>query len=163
MELLSVNTIRLNAQAINKQEAIKQAGELLVQGGCVNPNYVKGMLAREEQMSTYLGNGVAIPHGMYENIADIDRSGISVLQLPEGVEWEAGQQAYLVIGIAATSGEHVGILSNLAEVIEDEELVQRLSQTDDPMIILEELNRERSSDDDDDDFDDDDFDDDDDF
>lgn len=162
MELLSANTIRLQAQAMNKQEAIRQAGELLVQGGCVNPNYVNGMLAREEQMSTYLGNGVAIPHGMYENLADIDRSGISVLQLPEGVEWETGQQTYLVIGIAATSGEHVGILSNLAEVIEDEALVHRLSQTDDPTIILEELNRERSGDDDDD-FDDDDFDDDDDF
>lgn len=158
MELLSANTIRLKAQAINKQEAIKQAGKLLVEGGCVNQNYVNGMLAREEQMSTYLGNGVSIPHGMYENLTDIDRSGISVLQLPQGVEWETGQHAYLVIGIAATSDEHVGILSNLAEVIEDEALVQRLSQTDDPTIILEELNRERSSDDDefDDEFDDDD-------
>lgn len=154
MELLSPKTIRLQAQAGNKRDAIRQAGELLVQGGCVEPSYVDGMLAREETMSTYLGNGVSIPHGMYENIADVHQTGISVLQLPQGVDWGAGEKTYLVIGIAAKSDEHVGVLSNLAGIIEDEALVNQLTHTTDPMLILEHLNREPS--DDDDDFDDDD-------
>jgi mannitol PTS system EIIA component len=102
------------------------------------------MLAREETMSTYLGNGVAIPHGQYDNRADILQTGISVLQLPDGVEWEDGEKAYLVIGIAASSDEHVGVLANLAEVIEDEAMTQALITTTDPELILAQLGAEQA-------------------
>jgi mannitol PTS system EIIA component len=143
MAIVSLETVRLQAQARDKQDAIRQAGELLVQGGCVEPTYVNGMLAREQTMSTYLGNGVAIPHGQHENLGDVRRTGISVLQLPQGVEWEPGELAYLVIGIAANADEHVGVLANLAEVIEDPDAAEQLARTTDPMLIVERLGRER--------------------
>jgi len=109
----------------------------------VAPNYVNGMLAREQTMSTYLGNGVAIPHGQHENLGDVRRTGISVLQLPDGVEWEPGELAYLVIGIAANADEHVGVLANLAEVIEDPDAAEQLAHTTDASVIIERLGRER--------------------
>lgn len=142
MAILSEERIRLQATATDKLDAIRQAGELLVSSGCVAPDYVKGMLAREETMSTYLGNGVSIPHGQFDDIALIHQTGISVLQLPAGVEWEEGEMAHLIIGIAAKSDEHIGILSNLAEAIEEEETAEMLAQTADPQVILEYLNRE---------------------
>jgi mannitol/fructose-specific phosphotransferase system IIA component len=141
MNIVSPETVRLQATAQDKQDAIRQAGELLAQGGCVDPAYVQGMLARERTMSTYLGNGVAIPHGQHEDLGLVRRTGISVLQLPQGVEWEPGERAYLVIGIAASSDEHVGVLANLAEVVEDPEAAEQLAHTTDPMQIIERLNR----------------------
>ena len=143
MAILSTDRIRLQASAQDKADAIKQSGQLLVDSGCVLSRYVDGMLAREEIMSTYLGNGVSIPHGQDENRADILQTGISVLQLPDGVEWEDGEKAYLVIGIAASSDEHIGVLANLAEVIEDEEMTQELIRTSDPALILEQLGKDQ--------------------
>lgn len=144
MTILSIERIKLGATAVSKADAIQQAGQLLVDSGCVTQNYVSGMLAREETMSTYLGNGVSIPHGQFDNRADIIQTGISVLQVPAGVEWEDGEKAYLIIGIAASSDEHIGVLSNLAEVIEDEELTEKLSQSADPAFVLEELSKEQT-------------------
>lgn len=141
MPIVSLETVRLGAQAHDKLDAIRQAGELLVQGGCVEPPYVNGMLAREQIMSTYLGNGVSIPHGQHEDLALVRRTGVSVLQIPAGVEWEPGERAYLVIGIAAASNDHVGVLANLAEVIEDPRVAEQLAHTSDPMLIVERLNR----------------------
>jgi len=136
MAILSVERIKVHGSAVDKEDAIRKAGELLVESGCVKPAYVKGMLAREKTMSTYLGNGVAIPHGEFENRADILTTGISVFQIPEGVLWEEDEKAHLIIGIAASSDEHVGVLAKLAEVIEDEEVCQKLIQTNDPNMIL---------------------------
>lgn len=141
MSILSAETVRLQATAVDKQDAIRQAGALLADAGVVEPGYVEGMLAREETMSTYLGNGVAIPHGQHDNRSQILRTGISVLQVPEGVVWEDDERAYLIIGIAATSDEHVGILSNLAEVIEDPDSAQQLIDTTDSALIVERLSR----------------------
>jgi mannitol/fructose-specific phosphotransferase system IIA component len=141
MTIVSLETVRLQARARDKLDAIRQAGELLIQGGCVEPPYVNGMLAREQIMSTYLGNGVSIPHGQHDDLALVRRTGISVLQIPDGVEWEPGERAYLVIGIAATSNEHVGVLANLAEIIEDADAAEQFARTTDPMLIIERLNR----------------------
>jgi mannitol/fructose-specific phosphotransferase system IIA component len=143
MAIISTATVRLGGQASSKQDAISQAGQLLVQDGRVAPPYVSGMLAREETMSTYLGNGIAIPHGQHENRADVLSAGISVLQLPDGVEWEEGERAYLVIGIAAAADEHLSILANLAEVIEDPEAADELVHATDPQQIVERLSRPR--------------------
>lgn len=137
MEILTPATIQLSARAPDKLTAIKQAGALLAAAGYVSPEYVEGMLAREEVMTTYLGNGVAIPHGQYENRGHIHRTGISVVQLPEGVEWSDGEAVRLVIGIAAIDNEHVNILANIAEVIEDPEMVEVLATTVDPQQILD--------------------------
>jgi mannitol/fructose-specific phosphotransferase system IIA component len=144
MDVLTKETVQLKAQATDKVDAIKQCGELLVKAGCVPPSYVDGMLAREQVLSTYLGNGIALPHGQLHDLETVYRTGMSVLQLPEGVEWEPGEQAYLVIGLAARSEEHVGVLANLVEVLQDPETTRQLVQATDPMIIVERLTRERS-------------------
>jgi mannitol PTS system EIIA component len=140
MPILSADTIALRAHATDKFDAIRQAGELLVQGGRVLPEYVAGMLTREQSMSTSLGNGVAIPHGVFENRGHVLRTGISVLQLVEGVPWEDDEIVYLVIGIASSSDEHVGVLASLAEVVEDEAKLADLLQTADPKVVMDYLN-----------------------
>lgn len=140
MGIVALNRIKLGATVTDKKDAIRQAGELLVTSGAVAPNYVNGMLAREETMSTYLGEGVAIPHGQYENREEIFETGISVLQVPAGVLWEEDdddeEKAYLIIGIAASEDEHIGVLSKLAEAIEEEEIVEKLRTTTDPEDVL---------------------------
>jgi mannitol/fructose-specific phosphotransferase system IIA component len=145
MSILSKDRISLQASATDKQDAIRKAGELLVQSGCVLPEYIDGMLKREESMSTSLGNGVAIPHGVYENREHILQTGISVLQLAEPVEWDEGDRVFLVIGIAAAGDEHVGVLSNLAEVIDNEENLAELLKTDDPDVIVKHLGEKESA------------------
>jgi mannitol/fructose-specific phosphotransferase system IIA component len=139
MSILSKERISLQASAMDKADAIRKAGDLLVKSGCVLPEYVDGMLKREESMSTSLGNGVSIPHGVYENRDHILHTGISVLQLVEGVDWDEGEKVYMVIGIAASADEHVGVLSNLADVIDDEASLAELLKTNDPDIVLKYL------------------------
>lgn len=139
MSILSKERISLGASAADKADAIRKAGDLLVKSGCVLPEYVSGMLAREQSMSTSLGNGVAIPHGIYENRDHIKQTGISVLQLVEPVEWEEGDNVTLVIGIAAQGDEHVGVLANLAEVIDNEDNLAELLKTSDPEVVLKYL------------------------
>lgn len=143
MSILSIERIQLNAVAANRTDAIRKAGDLLVKSGCVLPEYVDGMLKREESMSTYLGSGVAIPHGIYENKDHVLKTGISVLQLPQGVEWdEGGEPVFLAIGIAASGDEHVGVLASLAEAVEDEAVLNELIHTSDPEIILKYLGKD---------------------
>lgn len=139
MSILSKERISLQASATDKPDAIRKAGELLVKSGCVLPEYVDGMLKREESMSTSLGNGVAIPHGVYENRDHILKTGISVLQLADGVDWDDGEKVYMVIGIAASADEHVGVLSNLADVIDNEDSLADLLKTNDPDIVVKYL------------------------
>ncbi len=143
MSILSKERIQLNAVATDRTDAIRQAGDLLVKTGCVSPEYVEGMLKRETTMSTYLGSGVAIPHGVYENKDHVLQTGISALQLPQGVEWdEGGEPVYLVIGIAASSDEHVGVLASLAEAVEDETVLNEMLHATDPEVILQYLGKE---------------------
>ena len=143
MAILEKNRIKLQATAVNKEDAIRQAGALLVESGCVAAPYVEGMLARETTMSTYLGNGVSIPHGQYEDREHIKQTGISVLQVPAGVTWDDDDEdelAYLIIGIAANSDEHMTVLSNLAEAIEDPDMAKELAQTTNADLIMNCLN-----------------------
>ena len=142
MAILSMERIRLQASAVNKLDAIRQAGALLVNNGCAKPAYIEGMLKRESTMSTYLGNGVAIPHGMHENHPDVLQTSISIVQFPDGVLWEDDDKAYLVIGIAAVGDGHMDILSNLAEVIEDEEMAELMAQTNNAQFIYDRLTQE---------------------
>ena len=145
MAILSKDRISLQASAIDKVDAIRKAGELLVKSGCVLPQYVDGMLTREQSMSTSLGNGVAIPHGVYENRDHILQTGISVLQLVEGVDWDEGEKVYMVIGIAATADEHVGVLANLAEVIDNEDSLAELLNTKNPDVVVNFLGANETS------------------
>ncbi len=145
MSILSKDRISLQASAVDKADAIRKAGELLVTTGCVLPEYVDGMLTREQSMSTSLGNGVAIPHGIYENRDHILKTGISVLQLTDGVDWDEDEKVFMVIGIAASSDEHVGVLSSLADVIDNEENLAELLKTNDPDVVVKYLGEKESS------------------
>ncbi|MEA4958100.1 MAG: PTS sugar transporter subunit IIA [Anaerolineaceae bacterium] len=140
-DILSLETVEVQAHVSSKEEAITSAGELLVRAGCVEKDYVKGMLARELTMSTFIGNGVSIPHGEFGDLQLVNRTGISVLQVPEGVEWEEGNIAYLVVGIAAVGDEHIKVLQNLAEVVEDESIAEMLAHTTDAQVIVDHLNK----------------------
>ena len=146
MDVLTRETVRLGVRATNKVDAIRQSGAVLVRSGYAAPSYVDGMLAREKVVSTYLGNGIAIPHGQPEDLDSVYHTGVSVLLLPEGVEWEPGEMAYLVIGLAATSAshEHFDVLANLVEVVQNPETTRQLIHATDPMIIVERLTRQRS-------------------
>lgn len=126
--IFSADKIVMNAGLSNKEEAISLAGRLLVQGGHVTDSYIQKMFEREELMTTYIGNGVAIPHGTNESKAFIKSSGISIVQVPEGVDFGNGNVAYLVIGIAGIGDEHLEILSNIAIACSEEENVKKLVQ-----------------------------------
>ena len=140
MAVLSADLICLGATATDKFDAIRQAGELLVRGGRVRPEYVEDMVLREQSMSTSMNNGVAIPHGKDPDVPFVLRTGISVLQLAEGVPWDDDDRVSLVIGIAALAGEHNGVLMNLSDVVDDEAKLAELFATRDPQVILDCLN-----------------------
>ena len=90
-----------------------------MESGNIEPGYIESMIGREGQANTYLGNGISIPHGMAKDRELIRATGISVVQLPEGVEWGPGKVARLIVGIAAKSDEHLGILAALTDVLDD--------------------------------------------
>ena len=125
----------------NKEEAIRSAGQILVDSGHIAPGYIESMLGREEQANTYLGNGIAIPHGMQKDRELIHQTGVSVVQLPDGVEWNKGQTVRIVVGIAAKSDEHLGILAALTDVLDDAKTSRRLAETNDPQEIIGSLSR----------------------
>lgn len=139
MVQLGVRNVRLKASIHNKSEAIQAVGELLTESGHIEAGYVDSMLRREQQANTYLGNGIAIPHGQPKDRDLILKTGIAVVQIPAGVEWNSGEQVQLVVGIAAKSDEHLQILTNLTHVLDDEAAVQQLAHTDDPEAIIQRL------------------------
>jgi mannitol/fructose-specific phosphotransferase system IIA component len=125
MKILKKSDIKLNLAPISRDEAISLAGQMLVDSGYVTPEYVDAMHERETIVSTYIGNGVAIPHGVGQAQQYIKKSGIVVLQFPKGIKYN-NNDCYLVIGIAGKNDEHITILSNLAENIVDEEEAKKL-------------------------------------
>lgn len=127
---LSQQDIHLGAAASNKQEAIRQVAAALTQAGRVSEGYVDGMLQRELQTSTYLGNGIAIPHGTTDTRDLVLETGVQVFQFPQGIEWGEGQTAYVVIGIAARSDEHLSLLRQLTHVLSDDSVAERMAKTD---------------------------------
>lgn len=123
---LSVQDIHPGEQAGNKEEAIRQIAAALAQAGNVAGGYVDGMLAREQQTSTFLGNGIAIPHGTTDTRDQVLKTGVQVFQFPQGVTWGEGQVAYVAIGIAASSDEHLGLLRQLTHVLSDDSVTEQL-------------------------------------
>lgn len=139
MLTLDETDIQLGATAADKAEAIQKVGALLVQAGHMQPAYITSMMNRETVANTYLGNGIAIPHGLPKDRDLILQTGIAVLQLPSGVEWNPGETVHLVVGIAAKSDEHIEILTNLTHVLGDEAAVQQISQTRNATDIIDRL------------------------
>lgn len=128
---LSEGNIHLNTNAVDKQQAIEMVASALEQAGNVESGYLQGMQARELQTSTFLGNGIAIPHGTLETRAMVKKTGVQVFQFPQGIEWGEGNIAYVVIGIAARSDEHLALLRQLTHVLADEETAAKLANITD--------------------------------
>ena len=128
---LSESNIHLNANASDKQQAIEMAASALVQADNVENGYLQGMLAREQQTSTFLGNGIAIPHGTLDTRSMVKKTGVQVFQFPQGIEWGEGNIAHVVIGIAARSDEHLSLLRQLTHVLSDEDTAAKLAKITD--------------------------------
>ena len=139
MLALDPSAVRIGGNPSDKTEAIRQVGELLVSSGNIEPGYIASMLAREKIANTFLGNGIAIPHGIPKDRELIRKTGVAVLQVPGGVEWNVGEKVHLVVGIAAKSDEHLEILANLTDVLSEPEEAARLATTSDATQIAARL------------------------
>jgi len=128
--------LKLAAHARNKEEAIAQVAAILEATGAVAAGYAASMAAREQLANTYLGSGIAIPHGLPEDRDRILRTSVAILQLPAGVEWQPGVKAHLVIGIAARSDEHLELLGRITGLLSDEAQLAHLAQTTDANELL---------------------------
>ncbi|MBT5655954.1 MAG: PTS sugar transporter subunit IIA [Actinobacteria bacterium] len=126
-EVLLKESILTGQSFSSKEEATIMAGELLLENGYIEKEYIDSMLEKLDTQSfaTYIGNGVAIPHGMADGSKFVRHTGISVIQVPEGIPWNE-EVAYVIVGIAANSDDHMGVLSALADAIEDEEDAKKL-------------------------------------
>ncbi|VFP82028.1 fused PTS fructose transporter subunit IIA/HPr protein [Candidatus Erwinia haradaeae] len=126
---LALNNIIAGALACDKQDAIRQVNSALIKAGNVSSGYLDSMLARENQMSTYLGNGVAIPHGTIDARSLVLKTGVQIIHFPKGINWGEDQIVYMVIGIAAKSDEHLLLLKKLTLILNDENLIEKLKTT----------------------------------
>ncbi|MDR6212974.1 phosphoenolpyruvate--protein phosphotransferase [Paracidovorax wautersii] len=132
--------VRLGAAPHNREDAVRAAGALLAQAGHIQPAYVDSLLQREKVANTFLGEGLAIPHGMVEDKHLVRRTGLAVLQVPAGVRWgDDAKQAHLVVAIAASSDEHIQVLRRLTRVMRDGALMRRLATTTDAGEIVRAL------------------------
>jgi len=129
-DVLLKENVKVGLAAVSREEAITTAGKLLVAGGYVDEGYVQGMLNREQDLSTYIGKGIAIPHGENAVKDTIKKTGIVVLQYPEGVKF-GDETAHLVIGIAGVGNDHLAILANIATMVGDytDEQLEELFKT----------------------------------
>jgi len=135
---LSREAMIIGLPSVEKAEAIQYVGNLLAENGHVDASYVDAMLEREETVSTYLGNGVAMPHGTFESRDVVHSTGIVVAQYPDGIDWGVGT-AHLVIGLAALGDDHVQVLSHIAEALQDEDVAEQLWTTTDTEFLYQVL------------------------
>lgn len=130
--------IILNQKSVTKEEAITAAGQLLTDLGYVDKEYIPLMLEREKIVTTYIGMGLAIPHGTTHDESIIHKTGIVLIQYPEGIDF-GDEKAQLVIGIAGKGGEHMEILSKICTALEDETILEKMKTTDDKEWIMKQL------------------------
>ncbi len=123
--LLYPENVKVGCKADTKENVIRQVGQMLVDSGYVSPSYVDAMVKREESFSTYMGNELALPHGVEEAKKEIKASGIAVMIFPEGTDW-GGETVKVVVGIAGVGEEHLQILSVIAEQALEEGNMERI-------------------------------------
>jgi mannitol PTS system EIIA component len=121
--LLAEDSIRLDATAQDRFDAVRQCGAALVAAG--DESYVDAMVQREETVSTFVGEGVAIPHGTLAGKESVKRDALVVLRFPDGVDWD-GNPVSVCVGIAAAGGGHIALLSQLAEILLDPAKAEQL-------------------------------------
>ncbi|WP_297565104.1 PTS sugar transporter subunit IIA [uncultured Faecalibaculum sp.] len=124
-QILDVNNIRTGCRADTSDEAIVSVGQMLLDAGFIEEGYIQGMLNRDHGLTTYIGNDIAIPHGEYDVKDCVKRTGLAIQIYPDGIPW-AGGTVRVVIGIAATTDEHITILQNIAERLGDMAVVEEV-------------------------------------
>ena len=134
-QVLVADAVRLGLSATDKLDALRQCGAVLVDIGAASEQYAAAILEREDSVSTYLGEGVAIPHGTDASRAYINRAALAVLQFPDGVDWN-GKPVRLCVAIASRSDEHIAILQSLAMVLSDKDKAARLRNAHDVDEVL---------------------------
>ena len=134
--LLAEDSIRLESAAVDRFDAVRQCGQALLEAGAVDESYIGAMLQREHSVSTFVGEGVAIPHGTLAGKGSVRHDAIVVLRFPSGVDWE-GNDVRVCVGIAATDGGHIALLSQLAEILLDPGKAQRLRDATAPQRVYE--------------------------
>ncbi|WP_032099591.1 PTS sugar transporter subunit IIA [Anoxybacillus suryakundensis] len=136
--VLKKENIVLGADVKTKEEAIRLAGRILVEQGYVEEFYIDKMFEREALTSTYMGNFVAIPHGTEDAKKLVKQAGLSIVQVPNGVDFGAGNIVKILIGIAGKDNEHLEILSKVAIVCSEEENIQKMiaATTEDEILQL---------------------------
>lgn len=137
-QVMHASGIKVGQAPVSKEEAIRAAGELLVAEGCVEAPYVDAMLEREKVFTTYMGMGIAIPHGTSEAKAQVKKTGITLVQYPEGVDF-GDEKANLVFGIAGIGDEHLDMIQKIVQALENPEELEKMKTTDDVEWILEKL------------------------
>jgi PTS system mannitol-specific IIA component len=125
--VLDARAIRLDARAADRDDAIQQCGDTLVSVGAVDPTYVEAMLERERSISTYVGEGVAIPHATAAGKSAVTRDALAVLRFPAGVDW-GGERVSVCVAIAAVGDGHVELLSELAQILLEPDRARRLRE-----------------------------------
>ena len=135
-DLLTRDTVRLGVTATDRDDAIDQAGALLMDVGAVEQGYVDAMHEREQVMSSFMGEGFALPHGTNDSRQHVNRAALAFLQFAEPVEWEGDDMAQAAVAVASASDEHVGVLAQLAQVLADPDKAERLRTTDDVDEVL---------------------------
>ena len=138
-KILVKDGVKLNLNPVSKEEAIGAAGALLSELGYVDKSYIDAMQDREKLVSTYMGMGVAIPHGTSQAKDTVKKTGIVLMQYPEGVDF-GDEKAQLIFGIAGIGDEHLDLLSKICGMLEDEDVLETLKMTNDVDWILEQLN-----------------------
>ncbi|MGH3348997.1 MAG: PTS sugar transporter subunit IIA [Nocardioides sp.] len=137
-EVLSEDSIVLAGTARSMDDAINESGRLLVAAGAVDDSYVDAMHEREKSVSTFMGNGLAIPHGTNEAKPLIRRTAISFVRYDEPIDWK-GQPAEFVVGIAGAGDDHLSVLSSLAGIFTDDDAIERLRSASAPADVLKAL------------------------
>ncbi len=130
--------IQTGLPSVSKEEAIRAAGALLAKLGYVEADYADAMVERENLVSTYMGMGVAIPHGTSQKKETVKKSGVVLLQYPDGVDF-GEEKAYLVFGIAGVGDEHLELLGNVCNVLEDEDALEKMKTSSDIDFLMGQL------------------------
>lgn len=136
--ILLKDNVKVGLKSVSKEDAIRAAGELLFKSGYVGKEYIEGMLARERDISTYIGKGIAIPHGENAVKEHVKKTGIVVMQYPQGVQF-GDEKAHLIVGIAGKGDDHLVIIQNLATITIDytDEDLEKAYTTNDPQVLFD--------------------------
>ena len=123
--VLEPGAVRLGLGSVDRFAAVRITGQILVDVGAVPDGYIEAMCERERSISTFIGEGVAIPHGTEASRNLVERAALSVAQFPDGIDWN-GNLVYLCVGIASATDEHITVLSRLAQALHEPDTAERL-------------------------------------